>query len=124
MSAIREGRENRFYPTGQRSIPNRNAVLSDQCKDWLTHEIMANRRRQTVEDRLRAIELDPDFTWEALQLRHRNTQRKIRKLRAVKIRVRVKVKAQSQSKRKSRPGSPARASRRRRSSQASQTSKL
>jgi hypothetical protein len=69
---------------------------------------MAARQSRTVEDRLRAIELDPDLTWETLQLRLRNTDRKIRKLRAARIRVSVKVKAKSQSKKKSHPGNLAR----------------
>jgi hypothetical protein len=52
---------------------------------WLTVAIMMNRQRLTMDDRLRAIELDPNFTWETLQLHLRNTDRKIRKLLAAAV---------------------------------------
>jgi hypothetical protein len=56
---------------------------------------MENRRPLTIEDKLRAIELDPDLTWAGLQLHIRNTERKIRKLLVMEVKTR--------SKRKSRP---------------------
>jgi hypothetical protein len=65
---------------------------------------MMNRQRLTVDDRLRAIELDPGFTWENLQLRLRNTDRKIRKLLAMS--------AKTSRRRKPRAGIQARTSRR------------
>jgi hypothetical protein len=57
---------------------------------------MANRQLFTVDDRLRAIELDPDFTWESLQLRLRSTNRKIRMLLAMNVKPRTKRTARVQ----------------------------
>jgi hypothetical protein len=58
---------------------------------------MANQQLFTVDDRLRAIELDPDFTWESLQLRLRSTNRKIRMLLAMSVKPRTKRTARART---------------------------
>jgi hypothetical protein len=72
---------------------------------------MANRQHSSVADKFRAVALDPDFTWEVLQLRLRNTDRKIRKLLAMKMK--------THPKRKSRPALQARTPRAKRGRKAS-----
>jgi hypothetical protein len=53
---------------------------------------MTDRQSSGVNDRLRAIEVDPEFTWESLQLHLRGTGRKIRMLLAMNVKARSKRK--------------------------------
>jgi len=58
---------------------------------------MANRRARKAKDPLQAVELASGFTWEALQLRLRTTNRKIRKLLAMKVKPRAGRKSRSRA---------------------------